>query len=672
MAHLFRRGRLEFGSGSVLPGQKRGPRDVPVEDRMCGIAGIWGNATEHRLRAMADRLRHRGPDDENFWRSPGADVGFAFRRLSIIDLEGGRQPIANEDGRVVTIFNGEIYNYRELRDELIARGHRFATQSDTEVIVHLYEDHGADFVTKLRGMFAIALWDEAERRLILARDRVGKKPLYYSEAGDEFVFASELKGVLAASPHLAGLSDQAIADYLTYGVVPAPQTVYRDVRSAEPGELLIVRGRSVTSRKRYWHLEMLPKTSLKREEAIERIDRVLRESVRLRLRSDVPVGSFLSGGIDSGIVTAMAAEEQGAPLTTITIGFEDAAFDERPLARLVAQRYGTHHHEVVVRPDVVADLPRIVAAYDQPFGDSSSIPTFYVAKAARELVKVVLNGDGGDELFAGYRRHVAAFINRLLCWADGPVSRPMWRLAHRLLPRPRSFRSPYAFGHRLVRGLALDPVLRYFAWAQDVFDAAGLLALRKPGATGDRGRCFDALEPSDRFVTETMAALTACGPVDRMLATDFATILPNDLLVKMDIATMANGLEARSPLLDHVLIETVARFPEGLKLSGFTTKPLLRELGKRYLPARLRTTPKRGFEVPLVRWLQGELRDLATDVILSRDGLLAERFDRGALQRLLGNSEGLEPARWSRRVWMLLVLGIWDRVVLRKKGSGVI
>jgi len=618
---------------------------------------------------MADRLRHRGPDDENFWRSSRGDVGFAFRRLSIIDLEGGRQPIANEDGRVVTVFNGEIYNYRELREELIAHGHRFATQSDTEVIVHLYEDHGADFVTKLRGMFAIALWDEAERRLVLARDRVGKKPLYYSEAGDEFVFASELKGVLVASPHLSRLSDQAVADYLTYGVVPAPQTVYRDVRSAEPGELLVVQERRVTSRKRYWRLEMLPKTSIRREEAVERVDGLLREAVRLRLRSDVPVGSFLSGGIDSGIVTAMAAEEQGDPLTTITIGFEDGAFDERPLARLVAQRYGTHHHEVVVRTDVVADLPRIVAAYDQPFGDSSSIPSFYVAKAAREFVKVVLNGDGGDELFAGYRRHVAAFINRKLRWADGPVGRPMWRLANRLLPRPRGFRSPYAFGHRLVRGLALDPVLRYFAWAQDVFDADGLLALQKRDGTGDRGRSLDGLEPSDRFVAETMAGLSACGPIDCMLATDFATILPHDLLVKMDIATMANSLEARSPMLDHVLIDTVAHFPETLKLNGFTTKPLLRELGKRYLPAALQTAPKRGFEVPLVRWLRGELHGMATDVILSRDGLLADRFDRGALQRLLGNSAGLEPARWSRQVWMLLVLGMWDQVVLRRAAA---
>lgn len=618
---------------------------------------------------MADRLRHRGPDDENIWRSAGADIGFAFRRLSIIDIEGGRQPIANEDGRVVTVFNGEIYNYRELREELIVRGHRFTTQSDTEVIVHLYEEHGEDFVGKLRGMFAIALWDEAERKLVLARDRVGKKPLYFSEAGGEFVFASELKGVLAASPRLAVVRDQAIADYLTYSVIAAPDTIYREVRSVEPAEMLVVRDRRVASRRRYWHLHMLPKTPVGRAEAVDQIDGLLREAVRLRLRSDVPVGCFLSGGIDSGIVTAMAAEEQSDPLTTITIGFEDGSFDERPLAKLVAQRYGTHHQEVIVRPDVVADLPRIVAAYDQPFGDSSSIPSFYVAKAAREFVKVVLNGDGGDELFAGYRRYVAGWINGRMCWLDRPFCRPGWRLLHRLLPRPRGFRSAYAFGHRLVRGLALDAVPRYLAWAQDVFTADRLRALCLPPGSRDGATRFDGLEGTDRMVRDTMATLAEYGPVDRMLAADFATILPHDLLVKMDIATMANSLEARSPLLDHVLIETVARYPEAIKLNGLTTKPVLRELSKRYLPAPVQAAPKRGFEVPMVRWLRGDLRALAADVILSRAGLLSDWFNRAALEGLLRNDEGIEPARWGRQVWMLLVLGMWDRVVHRAGGA---
>jgi asparagine synthase (glutamine-hydrolysing) len=599
---------------------------------------------------MAGSLRHRGPDDENFWSDPAADLGLAFRRLSIIDLEGGRQPIANENGRVVTVLNGEIYNYRELRAELVARGHRFTTQSDTEVIVHLYEDHGTDFVGKLRGMFAIALWDAESRRLLLARDRVGKKPLYYSEANDEFGFASEIKGVLAASQALAEIDPQAVVDYLTYSVVPAPETIYRDVRSVEPSELLSAK---------YWRLEMLPKVEVSREEAIEQVDGLLHEAVRLRLRSDVPVGCFLSGGIDSGLVTAIAAREQSEPLTTVTIGFEDGAFDERPLAKLVAQRYGTHHHEVVVRPDVVSDLPRIVAAYDQPFGDSSSIPSFYVAKAARQFVKVVLNGDGGDEVFAGYRRYVAGWMSGRLRWLDRSAMRPGWRMLHRLLPKPRGFRSAYAFGHRLVRGLALDPVPRYFAWAQDVFDED-----RLSGLVGGNGA---ELHASGRQVRETLAGLAGCGSIDRMLAADFATILPHDLLVKMDIATMASSLEARSPLLDHVLIETVARYPERLKLDGFTTKPLLRELSKRYVPEPVQMAPKRGFEVPMVRWLRGELREMAADVVLTRSGLLADWFDREARERLLGNADGLEPARWSRQVWMLLVLGVWDREVYRTR-----
>ncbi|MGB2987034.1 MAG: asparagine synthase (glutamine-hydrolyzing) [Phycisphaerae bacterium] len=630
---------------------------------MCGIAGIWGSVTVERLKAMADSLRHRGPDDEGYWTSPEAGIGLAHRRLSIIDVGGGRQPISNEDGRIITIFNGEIYNYRELREDLLAHGHHFKTQSDTEVIVHLYEECGTDVATKLRGMFAIAIWDDAQRQLVLIRDRVGKKPLYYSDARGEFVFASEIKGIVAGSQAPFALDEQAVADYLTWAAVPAPSTIYREVRSAKPGELMVIRDRRVAQREIYWKPQMLPKIQLPRKEAVDRIDDLLREAVRLRLRSDVPVGCFLSGGIDSGIVTAMAAQEHSGPLTTITIGFEDDAMDERPLAKLVAQRYGTDHQEVVVRPDVVNDLTQIVWNYDQPFGDASAIPSFYVAQAARRHVKVVLNGDGGDELLAGYRRYVAARINGLMLWADRPACRPVWQLLSRLLPVPRAFRSPYAFAHRWVRGMGLDPVSRYLAWTVDGLDERGLRALCRVNGNDPHGCWLDRVERSDRFVRTALDGLRDCGLVDRMLGVDSATILPDDLLVKMDIATMANGLEARSPLLDHVLIDAVTAYPETVKLSGFQTKPLLRELGRRYVPEAVRKAPKRGFEVPLVRWLRGELRGLCEDVVLSRDGLLADLFDRSALERLVREKDGLDPARWSRRLWSLLMLGMWDRVV---------
>ncbi len=640
---------------------------------MCGIAGIWGNVDMDRLSVMAERLRHRGPDDDGFWISPQRDLGLAHRRLSIIDLTTGKQPIANEDGRVVTVFNGAIYNYRELREDLTNRGHVFKTESDTEVIVHLYEVYGPDFAVELRGMFAIAVWDDLNRQLVLVRDRVGKKPLYYRERDDEFLFASEIKGIAAAARGALTIDQSAIRDYLTWAAVPTPGTIYRDVRAVEPGEVVIVRSRRVTTQRRYWRLRMLPKTPISRGDAIERIDSLVQEAVRLRMRADVPVGCFLSGGIDSGIITAIAARHHPRRLTTATIGFEDDAFDERPLARLVARQYGTDHHELVLRPDVVRDLPKIARAYDQPFGDASAVPSYYVAQAARQHVKVVLSGDGGDEVFAGYRRYVAARINQRLRFMDLRTVVPLWRSMSRLLPVPRRFRSGYGFAHRLVRGLGLDPVSRYLAWTVDGFDEDGLRFLeRGPG----RGRLEATLLGRDgntpgpgRFAQASLETHRASGCVDRMLSTDFETVLPFDLLVKMDIATMAHGLEARSPLLDHHLIEEVARFPEHVKLGGFRTKPLLRALAGRYLPASIPRAPKRGFEVPLVRWLRSDLRELSEDVILSRSGLLADLFNRTALETLLREDSGLGPARWSRRVWLLLMLGMWDRHVRREVTS---
>jgi asparagine synthase (glutamine-hydrolysing) len=404
---------------------------------------------------------------------------------------------------------------------------------------------------------------------------------------------------------------------------------------------------------------MQPKVELTTDEAIEEIDELVREAVRLRLRSDVPVGAFLSGGIDSGIITAMAAQAYPGRLITVTIGFEDEQFDERPLAKLVAEQYDTDHHEVLIRPDVARDLPKIAAAYDQPFSGASAVPSYYVAQAARRFVKVVLNGDGGDELFAGYRRYVAARTNRLLAWSDGPVCRPLWRALARVLPMPGKFRSGYAFAHRLVRGMAQDPVDRYLAWAVDELTEQDKLDLCGDGPDTP-AEWLRQTQPSRRLARVYLDDLTACGPVDRMLGADFAGILPHDLLVKMDIACMAHSLEARSPLLDHVLAEHVARYPEKLKLPGFATKPLLRRLGSKYVPRPVQTAPKRGFEVPVVRWLRGELRPLCEDIMLSTSGLLTEMFDRRALERVIRADDGIDPGRWGRRMWLLLMLGIWD------------
>ncbi|HEY3244487.1 MAG TPA: asparagine synthase (glutamine-hydrolyzing) [Phycisphaerae bacterium] len=624
---------------------------------MCGIAGIWGEPDEARLWRAVRTLKHRGPDDEGIWMDRATGVGIGMRRLSIIDLAGGHQPLSNEDGTVWIVFNGEIYNYVELRDDLIAKGHRFTTHSDTETIVHLYEEVGADFPKHLRGMFGVALWDGRRRQLVLARDRLGKKPLYYSEAHGEFCFGSEIKAVAAALGGGLTIDDQSLVDYLAWGMVPAPATIYREIRAVPAAHAMVVRERRVVSQERYWRLETGPKIDLTTEEATEQIDATLQEATRLRLRSDVPVGAFLSGGIDSGLVTALAARQYPGKLLTVSIGFEEGAFDERPLARQVAERYGTDHHEVVVRPDAANILPLIAAAFDQPFANTSAIPNYYVAQAAHQHLKVVLTGDGGDEILAGYRRYVAARINAFLSWTDNRVGRALWKGLRALMPRPRSFRTNYAFMQRLVCGLAADPVDRHMLWVQDALLRDALAQL------GNGSGWLQRTQPAERLAAELLDDYRDAGYVDRMMAVDARTVLIDNLNLKLDICTMQHSLEARCPLLDHVLIELVARLPEHVKLPGRQTKPLLRKVAERYLPPDVCVAPKRGFEIPLLKWLETDMRELRDDVILSPTGLLAERFDRTALERLVHRRMPIERSRWSQQVIVLLMLGIWDRYV---------
>ena len=397
--------------------------------------------------------------------------------------------------------------------------------------------------------------------------------------------------------------------------------------------------------------------SIGQADAIEQIETVLSDAVRLRLRADVPVGAFLSGGIDSGLIAAMASRHLDRPITTLTVGFEDMSFDERPLARQVAERYGTDHHELIVRPEPARLLPAIAKAYDQPYADSSAIPSYCLAELARQHLKVVLNGDGGDEALAGYRRYVAGRWAGRLGVLAGPAGRPMWWLADGVLPETRGFRTRYAFVRRLVRGLALREPQRLLAWGNDGFNEQ-----EKRRLVGDQGGWLATCTPTWRRVASLLdSAPDGASALDRQMWIDAQTLLPDDLLVKMDIATMAHGLEARSPLLDHVLFETAAALPDDVKLAGLTTKPILRELARRYLPDDVVTAPKRGFEVPLARWLQDDLRDLRDELLLDPTGLMAERFDRTALADLVGRRTGLDEARWTRRVWTLMMLAMWDR-----------
>ncbi len=624
---------------------------------MCGIAGIWGRPDEHALQRAMQRLGHRGPDGRRAWIDPARRIGLAHTRLAVIDLPGGAQPLFNEDRTVAVVFNGEIYNYIELREELTARGHVFATQTDTEVLAHLYEERGDDLLEPLRGMFALAIWDQGRERLLLARDRLGVKPLYYAAHDDRLMFASEIKGLLAMGVDPLTVDDQALSDYLTFGHVPAPETIYRQIRVLPPGCRLASDRPGRVDVQRYWRLPHGSPLSVDRNEATDLIEAHLNDAVRLRLRADVPVGAFLSGGIDSGLIVAMAARHLDRPITTLSVGFEDAAFDERALARRVAERYGTDHHELVVKPDPVGMLPQLVAAYDQPYADSSAIPSYCLAALAQGHLRVVLNGDGGDEALAGYRRYVAARLADRLGPLGWNAARPLWRWGHAILARPRGFRTGYAFVRRLIRGMALPEPQRILAWGNDGFDER-----EKRRLAGRHGGWLDACTPTWQRVADLSAeGLESPTALDRQMWIDAQTLLPDDLLVKMDIATMAHGLEARSPLLDHVLFETAARLPGAVKLDGMTTKPILRNLARRYLPADIADAPKRGFEVPLARWLEHDLRDLRNALLLSPTGLMAERFDAAAIADLVRGRIGLDPARWARRVWTLMMLAMWDR-----------
>lgn len=624
---------------------------------MCGVAGVWtpAGAEDGGLRStvgvMLDSLRHRGPDDRGIWIDDASGLALGHVRLSIIDLSPrARQPMAGPGGRTRVTFNGEIYNYLERRRELQADGVRFVSDSDTEVLAGLYERRGLGCLPALRGMFAFALWDAGERKLFLARDRLGKKPLYYCRSADGLYFGSEIKAVTAALPVPPTLDESSLAEYLARGYIGGERTIYREIRELPPGSLMVGTSPRTMEVRRYWSPPWIPKRPVRVETAVEEAEALLAESVRIRLRSDVPVGIFLSGGIDSGLVTAMAARHGSGRLRTFTIGFEGSPFDERPLARQVARRYGTEHEEILLRPDVAVLVHRVACQHDEPFADPSAIPTFAVAEAARRHVKVVLNGDGGDELFAGYRRHVAAvwaarlravIPDRALAWGS--------RRALELLPTPRGFRTPYAHGHRFLRGLAERARGSRSVWGEDGFAAGEIGTWLTPFEGAGTAEAGDAPDAADGL-----------GPLDRILADDLFRALPDDLLVKMDIASMAYGLEARSPFLDQDLVDWAVGVPEPIRLKGLLTKPILRRLARRHLPDSVTHAPKRGFEAPVQQWLKKELRELRDDLLLGSDSIVTSLFGRRALNRLVDGT-GLDPSRWSRRMWTLLMLAMWDR-----------
>jgi asparagine synthase (glutamine-hydrolysing) len=622
---------------------------------MCGIAGQVREAMAPVRRELVERmcaaLEHRGPDSRGMHLAAG--VGLGIQRLRVIDLETGDQPIYNEDRTVAVVLNGEIYNYRELRRRLERAGHRFATDGDTEAIAHLYEEEGPDCVRSLHGMFALAVWDTRRRQLLLARDRLGKKPLFYAHRGDTLSFASELGSLIQDREIPREIDREALDRYLTYAYVPAPHSIYRAVRKLPPASTLIWRDGTV-SQERYWRLDYSRKRTVGDvAELHEEIRAAIRAAVRRRLVADVPLGALLSGGIDSSAVVAAMAEQSSEPIKTFSIGFEHEDYNELPHAREIARRFGTDHHEFVVRADAVEILPRMVRHYGEPFADSSAIPSFYLAELTRRQVTVALNGDGGDESFAGYPRYVANSVAAQLDGLPLPVRR-LAQAAGELLPANGNVSSALNRARRLTRTMALHPGERFGRYVSCF-------------APDERARLYSdelnaelAGSRAEQLIVDAWDDASGAATLDRMLEVDATTYLPGDLLAKMDIATMAYALEARSPLLDHELMQLAASIPAELKLHGRQKKAVLREALRGWLPDSILDRPKQGFSVPGAAWFRDDLGGYARDVLLDR-GALARGLFRGEQVRALLDRHSAGHADESPRIWALLMLELWQR-----------
>ncbi|MCI0487864.1 MAG: asparagine synthase (glutamine-hydrolyzing) [Blastocatellia bacterium] len=629
---------------------------------MCGIAGAireTAESLEQRILPMIEAQRHRGPDDWGVWDDGVCALG--HRRLSIIDLsEAGRQPLSSEDGRIQITFNGEIYNFQSLRRELEELGYGFRTRTDTEVIVRAYERWGTDSVKRLRGMFAFGIWDQRRRLLMLARDRVGKKPLFYTRLGDRFLFASELQGLLAAEhvPRRVNLS--AIDAYLSWGYIPAPLTAFEGIFKLPPAHYLTIELTPmgpVTRVERYWSLDYTPKLRITEDEAAERLREKLTEAVRLRLISDVPLGAFLSGGIDSSIIVGLMAALSDAPVKTFSIGFEEAAYNELEHARRVAERFGTDHHEFVVRPDALAILPKLVRHYGEPYADSSAIPTFYVSQMTRAHVTVALNGDGGDESFAGYERYLGNRIAERL--RSVPGSRLSAQAIGRILPDSVDPKNRLRQAKRFLTAAARPVASRYGQWVGYFGREA------KQNLYTDRFRAsLDGHNP-DEWMESLFSETQDLDPVEAAMAVDVRSYLPYDLLVKVDITSMSNSLEARSPFLDHEVMEFAARLPVEFKLRGRQSKYLLKRAFSDLLPAENVSRRKMGFGVPVGEWFRGALRPLLEDALLSERSLKRGYFQPVTIRRLV--ADHLERrADHSSSLWNLLMLELWHREFIEK------
>jgi asparagine synthase (glutamine-hydrolysing) len=633
---------------------------------MCGIAGAissTGESLNHIVLGATSAQQHRGPDDEGLWSDGVCALG--HRRLSIIDLsEAGRQPMSNENGDIWITFNGEIYNFESLRSELESLGHRFRTRTDTEVIIRAYEAWGEDAVKRLRGMFAFAIWDQRCQRLMIARDRAGKKPLFYTRVGNSFFFASEIQGLLAIDSVPRAINFAAIDSYLSWGYVPAPQTAFEGIYKLMPAHYLTVNIAAETLKENiecYWSLDYEQKLDVSEREAAEALREKLTESVRLRMISDVPLGAFLSGGIDSSIVVGLMANLSSTPVKTFSIGFEEADYNELDHARRVSQLWGTDHHEFIVKPDALSILPKLVRHFGEPFADSSAIPTFYISEMTRRSVTVALTGDGGDESFAGYERY---FANRV---ADRLQKIPGFGLAARaalsVLPASKDHKNQWQRFRRFFSAAASPRAHRYGAW---VSGSTGHFSEHEKSQiySGDFRSLLNRERPV-RWMESLFDNANNLDAVDASMSVDVRSYLPYDLLTKVDITSMAVSLEARSPLLDHEVMELAARLPVSYKLKGRASKYLLKTAFADMLPQENIERGKMGFGVPVGKWFRGPLRQLLRERVLSGDSLLSDCFDASALNRLV--DEHLDGrVDHGFQLWNLLMLELWHDEVVRR------
>ena len=637
---------------------------------MCGICGKISSAkdiNENLIRNMCRVLEHRGPDDEGVYISPRSTVhgpqirvGLGHRRLSIIDLSpAGHQPMSNEDGSIWIVMNGEIYNFPELRNLLEKRGHRFRSHTDTEVLLHLYEDKGTECLKELRGAFAFAIWDEKKKHLFIARDRIGKKPLYYFHKGQTLIFASEIKAILQDPGVSVEINRTAITDYLSYGYIPTPESMFKGIMKLPPAHRMIYKNGNIEI-ERYWRLDFSKKIKLSEHEYCARIMDLLEDATRIRLISDVPLGAFLSGGIDSSAVVYMMSKLNHGDVKTFSIGFEEQSHSELKYARIIADRFGTEHREYIVKPETIELLPKLVWHYNEPYADSSALPSYYVAKMTRQEVKVALNGDGGDEDFGGYERFMAARFAELYRKIPESLRNRIAKPIINRIPESLEFNNLTTKFKRFMI-MASEPYRqRHYNWVAIFRDAV------KDALFTEEFKKEINNKNSFYYLNNAFEECSSEDIVDKVISTDIGTNLLDDLLVKMDIATMANSLEGRSPFLDHKLMEFAASIPSNVKINGTRLKYILKKALVKKLPDEILSRGKMGFGIPIDKWFRGELKDYSREILMSDKSIKRGYFKRESVKKLL-DDHCRERANNGARIWSLLNLELWHRIFVDKE-----